>query len=151
MIKLIRNATTALAMLGLAGCASTSAAQSPSESSSSVSASPSVEALADAPEPTTTPDPVGVKLDGSWGAFESRSALVLDIHGRRVALRGGGGRCEGTVAEEDDRPTIHLRCDYPRAKRTVGKVWGATEASMTVDWQGYGADIFRQIPSATGG
>ncbi|QHC29905.1 hypothetical protein [Streptomyces sp. HF10] len=148
MIKVIRNATTVLVMLGLAGCGSTSAAESTAKSSPS--ASPSVDGPADAPEPTTTPDPIGGTLDGSWGAADSHSALVLDIRGHQAVLRGDGGRCEGTVAEEDDVPTVRLHCDYPRAKRTVGKVWGLTEKGMTVDWQGYGADSFRDIPSGSG-
>ncbi|QLJ06106.1 hypothetical protein HZZ00_00780 [Streptomyces sp. NEAU-sy36] len=82
-------------------------------------------------------------LNGSWAAFGHGPTLVLNVVGRRVVLSGGGQRCEGTVAKEDGIHTIRLRCDDPRAKRTVGRVWGLTERAMTVDWEGYGADSFQ--------
>ncbi|TWV51437.1 hypothetical protein FRZ03_11910 [Streptomyces misionensis] len=95
------------------------------------------------PEARTTTEEIDSALNGSWAAFSPGSTILLDVDGRRVEMRGGGHRCEGTVAKEDGILTMRLRCDDPRAKRTVGTVWGLTERAMTVDWEGYGADSFQ--------
>ncbi|SFY46913.1 hypothetical protein [Streptomyces sp. F-1] len=130
--------------LGLAGCGFPSAAEGAPASSSSTPATGE-------PGPRSTTDEIDSALNGSWAAFSPGSTLVLNVVGRRVELSGGGQRCEGTVAKEDGIPTIRLRCDDPRARRTVGKVWGLTEKTMTVDWEGYGADSFRHASGTVSG
>lgn len=142
MIKRICTATTVLLLLGLAGCSSAPAAKDSSASSSSVPA----EDLADTPEPQPTPEAIGGTLDGSWGAFGPDSVVVLHISGHRVELLGGG-RCD----KEAGIPTIRLTCNCAKAERTVGKVWGLSDKSMTVDWEGFGADSFRRSTPDTDG
>jgi hypothetical protein len=146
-MKPICNAMAVLVMLGLAGCGSTSGAGGTPTSSSSAAA----EDVAGAPAPQTTTGEIDGVLNGSWWAAAPDATVVLHINGHRVELLGGGGRCEGAVAEEDGIPTIRVQCTYPHAKRTVGKVWGLTEKGMTVDWEGFGADSFQHaVPDDTG-
>jgi hypothetical protein len=142
MIKRIGNVLTVVAMFGLAGCGSTSGAEGAPVSASSAPPEDVV-----APEPQATAAEIGGLLDGSWGAFPPDGIIVLDINGHQVAMRGGGHRCEGSVAKENGHLTVRLKCNDPQAKRTVGTIWGLTEKSMTVDWKGYGADSFRHATS----
>jgi hypothetical protein len=138
VIKRICNVTAVLVMLCLAGCSSSSGAEGTPTSSSSA---PTEDATG-APESQTTTGEIDSALNGSWGAFNPGSTVVLHINGHRVELLGGD-RCEGTVTKEGDIPTIRLKCNDPHAKRTVGKVWGLTKKGMTVEWEGFGADSFQ--------
>jgi hypothetical protein len=138
MIKRIGEVLTVVALFGLSGCGSTSEAEGAPASASST---PPDDAVAPAPQTTTAE--IGGVLDGSWGAFPPDGIILLDISGHKVVMRGGGHRCEGSVAKENEHLTVRLKCNDPQEKRTVGTIWGLTETGMTVEWKGYGADSFR--------
>ncbi|MYU22449.1 hypothetical protein [Streptomyces sp. SID8352] len=136
----VTAALAVLGALGLAGCGGSGSpegtASAPASTEGTASAPGSAEAYSPGPAPVK---PVGDALDGSWGG----DLAVLNISGHRVELLGGPKPCGGTVAvEEQEPPVIRLDCDNPDEERTVGKVWGLTEKSMSVEWEGLGGEIF---------
>ncbi|MDT0615745.1 hypothetical protein [Streptomyces lancefieldiae] len=132
MIKQVcKSAAIVAALVALSGCGAGSEGAKPSSSPSS--------------------DKVDAMLTGTWGSTSGTwnpelgpgSVLVLHIRNLQVELMGDH-HCFGTVAKEDGLHVIRLKCDDGNTDRTVGRVYGLVADTMTVDWEGLGADSFRR-------
>ncbi|MFG2308654.1 hypothetical protein ACGFS9_08180 [Streptomyces sp. NPDC048566] len=153
MIKRVQkiSGATLAAIVVLSACSGTKLKEvtsSPRPTSSSSSE-------ASTPKPRKDSGKADAALTDSWdssGASMSSDAegiVVLHIDGPRVELIGSH-RCQGKVAKEDGLNVIRLKCDDGNTDRTVGRVYGLSAKTMTVDWEGFGADMFRRATHATG-
>ncbi|MFI2764472.1 hypothetical protein ACH5A3_37435 [Streptomyces echinatus] len=133
------------AVVALSGCGAADAEEaksfpSPTASPSSVASTHSAEGAG---------DKVDARLTGTWGSdpgtrnLDPGSLFGLRIKDVRVEL-AGAHHCQGKVAKEDGVHVIRLKCDDGNTDRTVGRVYGLTTDSMTVEWEGLGADILRR-------
>ncbi|MEU4170196.1 hypothetical protein AB0F46_25355 [Streptomyces sp. NPDC026665] len=80
---------------------------------------------------------------------EAEGIVILHINGPRVEL-SGAHHCRGKVSKVDGLNVIRLKCDDGNTDRTLGRVYGLSAKSMTVDWEGFGADMFLRATHATG-
>ncbi|MGC9436668.1 hypothetical protein [Streptomyces sp. WG5] len=150
MIKQVcKGAAIVAAVVALSGCgaadsegvkSSPSPSLTPAASPSGVSSTPSVEGVS---------DKVDATLTGTWGSVpatwnpEPGSLFVLHIRNLKVELVGDH-HCQGKVAKEDGVHVIRLKCDDGNTDRSVGRVYGLAADTMTVEWEGLGADSFRR-------
>ncbi|MEV6804279.1 hypothetical protein [Streptomyces sp. NPDC051132] len=91
-------------------------------------------------------DEVDATLTGSWASFSAGPPVVLRIEGSRVELLGES-HCRGTLSKEDGRQVITLKCDDGNTDRTRGEIYRSRTSTMTVDWEGFGADSMQRTDS----
>ncbi|MFJ6069385.1 hypothetical protein ACIQFU_00845 [Streptomyces sp. NPDC093065] len=151
MIKQVcKGAVIVAAVVALAGCG-TDSEGAKSSSSPALSPTPTASARGGVGTPSTegAPDEVDATLTGTWGSESATTPsgpgglFVLRIKGVKVELVSDR-YCQGKVAKEDGVHVIRLKCDDGNADRSVGRVYGLSEKSMTVEWEGLGADGFRR-------
>ncbi|MFF6999094.1 hypothetical protein ACFY93_29655 [Streptomyces sp. NPDC008313] len=134
------------AIIALSGCGTSAAEEAkPPSTPSSPTARPAEAGT------ETTGDEVDARLTGIWGNTSASlrnpdTLLVLVIKkDEQVELRGMHF-CRGKVAKEDGMHVIRLTCEDGYTDRTVGRVYGLAKDTMTVDWEGYGADSLSREP-----
>lgn len=139
--------TALAAMIALPGCSGTRS----EEAKSSPRPAPSSN-TAGTPKTRDDGDEDAAPLTDSWGSVGARpdgeGMVILHIDGSRVELTGPH-RCLGKVSDEDGLHVIRLTCDDGDTDRTVGRVYGLSAKTMTVDWAGFGADMFLRATHAT--
>ncbi|MEV5146926.1 hypothetical protein AB0L14_21525 [Streptomyces sp. NPDC052727] len=142
MIKQVYQAAVVVAaVLVLSGCGGAESGKAkPSASPVSTPAGGTVDGT---PSAQDADDKVDATLTGSWASFSSGPPVVLRIEGSRVELLGES-HCRGTLSKEDGGHVIRLKCDDGNADRTLGKIYRSTASTMTVDWQGFGADSMQR-------
>ncbi|MGW2788172.1 hypothetical protein ACWC3X_44725 [Streptomyces populi] len=139
----------ACAVSGCGGTESEGAKHSPGPAPTANSDSPagtrSTQAAGDEAEPP---------LDGDWVYLapisDLGSSARLLIDGQQVKLGDSQHQCHGKASKEDGLYVLRLKCDDGNTDRTVGRVHGLSWKSMTVDWEGFGAETFRQTKPAVG-
>ncbi|WP_339136050.1 hypothetical protein WJM95_13595 [Streptomyces sp. f51] len=138
--------TAAVAICGCGGTKSEEA-KPPSRPTSTATASP--DSLAGTPGTQAANDEADPPLTGNWVYLSAGSFARLLVDGQHVELLGKH-HCRGRASKEDGLYVIRLKCDDGNTDRTVGRVYGLSRDSMTVDWQRFGAEIFRQTQPASG-
>ncbi|WP_406834943.1 hypothetical protein ACICHK_00615 [Streptomyces sp. AHU1] len=152
MIKRVRKVAgmVLVAAVVVSGCggagpggAGSSLEPTSTASSDGKAGTPSAQAVGGEAEPS---------LDGQWlyPAWDNGgSAVILLVDGQQVELNGKH-HCRGNASKEAGLYVIRLKCDDGNTDRTVGRVYGLSSKSMTIDWEGFGADAFyQQKPAAS--
>lgn len=151
MIKQIHNVAgmALVAAVALSGCGGTKSEEAKPPSRPTATATANSDSQTDRSSASGTDDEVDPALTGNWVHLDRGGFVRLLIDGRRVELVGKH-HCRGKASKEDGLYVIRVKCDDGNTDRTVGRVYGLTRDAMTVDWQGFGADIFQQTKPATG-
>lgn len=140
MIKRIQRAAGVVAMVvALAACsdAGASDAKSPPQPTATPTAGGAV-----APSSAESTSEAASMLVGTWAA-SGPELFVLRVTGLRVEMLGPH-HCRGRVAKEDGVQVMRLKCDDGNTDRAVGRVYGLSASTMTIDWEGLGADSMRR-------
>ncbi|MEU4087047.1 hypothetical protein [Streptomyces aureus] len=153
VIKRVRKITgVALAVIvTLTACSG----NKPSDAKSSPKPTSSSGSEAGTPKPRKASGKADAALTDSWLAArasmrpDAERSVILRIDGPRVELLGAHP-CRGKVSKEDGLNVIRLTCADGNTDRTVGRVYGLSAKTMTVDWEGFGADMFLRATHAKG-
>lgn len=142
MIKQVHQAAVVVAaVLALSGCGGAEPGKAkPSASPVSTQTGGAADGT---PSAQGTDDKVDATLTGSWASFSAGPPVVLRIEGSRVELQGES-HCRGTLSKEDGGHVIRLKCDDGNTDRTLGKIYRSRTSTMTVDWEGFGADSMQR-------
>ncbi|MFE9358384.1 hypothetical protein ACFYPB_30410 [Streptomyces olivaceoviridis] len=145
MIRQMHQAAVAVAaVLALSGCGGAESGKA--KPSASPVSTPTGGAVNGTPSAQDADDKVDATLTGSWASFSAGPPVVLRIEGSRVELLGES-HCRGTLSKEDGGHVIRLKCDDGNADRTLGKIYRSGTSTMTVDWEGFGADSMQRTDS----
>ncbi|MGQ4381815.1 hypothetical protein ACN6K9_006787 [Streptomyces sp. SAS_267] len=152
MIKPVRKVAgmVLVAAVAVSGCGGAEPEGAKSSSDPTSTASPG--SKAGTPSAQAVGGEVEPPVDGRWlyPAWDNGgSAVILLIDGQQVELNGKH-HCRGKASKEAGLYVIRLKCGDGNTDRTVGRVYGLSRKSMTVDWEGFGADaFFQQKPAAS--
>ncbi|MFF3888353.1 hypothetical protein [Streptomyces sp. NPDC001914] len=150
MIKRVQSVAgmVLVAAVALSGCGGTKSEEAKPPSTHRATATASSDSQTDTSSAAGTNGEADPALTGSWVYLDRGGFVKLLIDGRQVELIGKH-RCRGKASKEDGLHVIRVKCDDGNTDRTVGRVYGLTKDAMTVDWQGFGADIYQQTKPAT--
>ncbi|MFI2764323.1 hypothetical protein ACH5A3_36650 [Streptomyces echinatus] len=150
MIKQVcKVAVIAAAVVALSGCGAADSEEAKASPSPSLASAASPGDVASTPSTDGASDKIDATLTGAWASVpatrtpEPGSLFVLHIRNLKAELLGDH-HCQGKVVKEEGVDVIRLKCDDGNADRAVGRVYGLTADTMTVEWEGLGADIFRR-------
>ncbi|MFE4703475.1 hypothetical protein ACFRIC_41120 [Streptomyces sp. NPDC056738] len=152
VIKRVREVagTVLVAAVAVSGCGGAESEGAKSSSEPTSTASPG--STASTPSAQVVGGEADPSLDGHWlyPAWDNGgSAVILLVDGQQVELNGKH-HCRGKASKEAGLYVIRLKCDDGNTDRTVGRVYGLSRKSMTVDWEGFGADAyFQHKPAAS--
>ncbi|MFD5718071.1 hypothetical protein [Streptomyces sp. NPDC127036] len=138
--RMQRAAGIVATLVALAGCSDAgaedakSSASTPTSTASGVVPTPSAEG---------TSDGAAATLVGNWAA-SGLEPMVLQVTGLRAEMMGQH-HCRGRVTRQDGVQIVRLKCDDGNTDRAVGRVYGLTASTMTIDWEGFGADSMRRV------
>ncbi|WP_405555671.1 hypothetical protein [Streptomyces sp. NBC_01171] len=135
--------------VALSGCGGTKSEEAKPPSRHKATATASSDSRTVTPSTEGANDEVDPSLAGNWVYLDRGDFARLLIDGRQVKLLGKH-HCRGKASKEDGLHVISVKCDDGNTDRTVGRVYGLTQDAMTVDWEGFGAEIFHQTKPTTG-
>ncbi|MCX5281473.1 hypothetical protein [Streptomyces sp. NBC_00198] len=138
--RMQRAAGIVATLSALAGCSAAGAEDAKSSASTPTS---TARGVVRTPSAEGTGEGSAATLVGRW-APSGFEPLVLHVTGLRAELMGRH-HCRGRVTRQDGVQVVRLKCDDGNTDRAVGRVYGLTASTMTIDWEGFGADSMRRI------
>lgn len=138
VLKRVHLAGVVPAILGLSGCAN-STSEEPKSPPPPVPVSLMVRQVQLAVVRVAIGSIPCSMLHGSWARTPLSCCTSTATVSSCWAQAGAGG-----LSSKNGVHAVRLKCDDGNTDHAVGKVWGLSQSSMTVDWEGFGADTFRR-------